>query len=139
MAWIRRSRPSTDIAAVDATRHLPVPVATAPALARTERALELIAAQSAQLHSWVVELEHRVDGLSRALLEEMERPSYEDVMAARVHSARTAAELARLEVNISARLDAIRAELAAARGEPPVEIDRRDLTPVDTGWDRRTA
>lgn len=139
MGWFRRSRTSTEIEAVDGSRHLPVPVATAPALARTERALELLADQSAQLHTWMIELEHRVDGLSRALLEEMERPSYEDVMAARVHSAKTAAELARLEVNIAARLDSIRAELAAAKGEPPAEIDRRELTPVDTGWDRRTA
>lgn len=139
MGWFRRSRPSADIEAADAPRHLPVPVATAPALARTERALEILAGQAAQMQSWIVELEHRVDGLSRALLDEMERPSYEDVMAARVHSAKTAAELARLEVNISARLDSIRAELAAAKGEPPVEIDRRELTPVDTGWDRRTA
>jgi hypothetical protein len=139
MGWFRRSRPSTDIEAAGAPRHLPVPVATAPALARTERALELLAGQTAQLHAWMIELEHRVDGMARALLEEMERPTYEDVMAARVHSAKTAAELARLEVNLSARLDALRTELAAAKGDPPVEIDRRSLTPVDTGWDRRTA
>lgn len=140
MAWFRRSRTtgreadSTVSAAPGEARHLPVPVATAPALARTERALQMLAAQSSQLHTCIVQLEHRVDALSTALLDQMERPSYDDVLAARLHSARTAAELARLEVNIAARLESVRADLAVLRGERAEDIDLRMLTPADTGW-----
>ena len=142
MGWFRRSRtpdatpdpsPAPTEVASGSVRHLPVPVATAPALERTERALQMLAVQSSQLHTCIVQLEHRVDALSTALLDQMERPSYDDVLAARLHSARTAAELARLEVNIAAKLDAVRAEISSMRGPAP-EIDLRELTPVDTGW-----
>lgn len=138
MGWFRRSRsvPSTDVVPTD-DRLLPVPVATAPALARTERALQMLATQSAQLHASVVHLEHRVDALSSALLDEMQRPSYDDLLAARLHSAKVAGELARLEVNIAARIEAVQQDLSTLRGDEPDEVDLRELTPVDTGWTRR--
>lgn len=123
MGWFRRSRTATPPAD---DSHLPVPASTTPALARTERALQMLASQSAQLHSSIVQLEHRVDSLSSALLDQLDRPSYEDVVDARLHTAKVAAELARLEVNIAARLDALRRQ--------PPEIDLRDLTPADTGF-----
>ena len=143
MGWFRRSRsaaaPEPPVAdSSPAVRHLPVPVASRPALERTERALQMLAAQSAQLHTCIVQLEHRVDALSTALVDQMERPSYDDVLAARLHSARTAAELARLEVNIAAKLDSVRGEIAALRGGTD-EIDLRGLTPADTGWPIATA
>lgn len=141
MAWFRRPRtdaPQPSIAELVPTddRLLPVAVATAPALARTERALQMLAAQSAQLHASVVHLEHRVDAMATALLDQMERPSYDDLLATRMHSAKVAGELARLEVNLAARLEAVHAELQAVRGDRP-EPDTRPLTPVDTGWERR--
>ena len=142
MAWFRRTRTEAptasapDPAAPSDDRLLPVPVATAPALARTERALQMLATQSAQLHASVVHLEHRVDAMASALLDQMERPSYDDLLATRTHSAKVAAELARLEVNLAARLEAVQSDLRALRGDER-EADPRRLTPVDTGWERR--
>ena len=154
MRWFRRSRPadldgtccahqpSDDHEAGDAepghavTSHelVPVPAPSTSALARTDRALQMLAAQSAQLHESIVRLEHRVDTLSAAAVDEADRPSVDDVMAARLHSAKVAGELARLEVNIAARLEGVRSELRALAGDTPAEIDLRILTPTDTGW-----
>lgn len=136
MGWFRRTRPEpepADSGEVQEER-LPVPLATAPALARTERALQMLAAQSSQLHSSIVALEHRVDALAETVLDQMDGPSYEDVLATRLHSAKVAAELARLEVNVAARLDVVRNDLRVLTGEPLPEIDLRELTPADTGW-----
>lgn len=131
MGWFRRSRPeSLDPTDSGGDALLPVPVASAHSLARTERALQLLATQSAQLHSSIVQLEHRVDALSESLLERMSQPTYDDVMEARMQTARVASEVSRLEINLAARIDAVRAEF---RGAPP-EIDLRDLTPADTGF-----
>ncbi|MDZ7674249.1 MAG: hypothetical protein U5K30_04180 [Acidimicrobiales bacterium] len=132
MGWFRRRRDKTTTSppgdqARGEDRHLPVPVASAPALARTERALQMLATQSAQLHSSIVQLEHRIDAMSQSLLEQMDRPSYDDVLEARMQTAKVAAELSRLEVNLAARIDTL-------RGQPPSEIDLRTLTPADTGY-----
>ena len=139
MGWFRRTRHAAAGPDAESTdgRWLPVPVATAPALARTERALQMLAAQSSQLHASLVHLEHRVDVLADSLVDQMERPSYDDLLATRLHSAKVAGELARLEVNIAARLDAVREDIRAVRGDPAVDLDRRDLTPSDTGWSLR--
>ena len=109
---------------------MPVPVATAPALARTERALQLLATQSAELHSSIVRLEHRVDEMSERMVDRFDTPSHQDVIDARLHTAKVAAELSRLEINLAARLQQVRDE---ARGAQP-EIDLRERTPVDTGF-----
>ncbi len=147
MGWFRRTRsvaPAIGETGAAVTpfeptddRLLPVAVATAPALARTERALQMLAAQSAQLHASIVHLEHRVDALADALVGQMERPSYDDVLAARIHSAKVAGELARLEVNIAARLEGVHQDIRLLRGDAPELVDLRDLTPVDTGWSRK--
>ena len=139
MAWFRRTRHAPAAPEPEATeeRWLPVPVATAPALARTERALQMLAAQSSQLHASLVHLEHRVDALADSLVDQLERPSYDDVLAARLHSAKVAGELARLEVNIAARLEGVREDIRTLRGDPRVDLDLRDLTPSDTGWSLR--
>jgi hypothetical protein len=128
MGWFRRSRPAPTSS--DDRSLVPVPVATAPELARTERALQMLATQSAQLHSSIVQLEHRVDAMSESLVEQLGVASYEDVVDARLHTARVAAELSRLEINIAARIDAVRAEVRGTDGE----IDLRQRTPVDTGF-----
>lgn len=147
MGWFRRKRPENDTSEAEQTAetgpvdagpsddsHLPIAVASAPALARTERALLMLAAQSAQIQASVVHLEQRVDSLSSALMGQLERPSSDELLAARAHSAKVAAELSRLEVNVAARLDAVRAEMRSLAGEEPEEIDLRTLRPVDTGW-----
>ena len=143
MGWFRRSRSADTAVVADAPSgddRLPVPAAPAGELARTERALQMLASQSAQLHTCVVQLEHRVDALSAAVADQSDRPSYDDLLATRLHSARTAAELARLEVNIAARLERVRSELAELRRQSPdAEVDlrisrRHDLSPTDTGW-----
>lgn len=110
-----------------------VPMVSGQSLERTERALKMLATQSAQLHGQVVALEGRVDALSDALLDRLDVPSNGDLLEARMHSARVAAELSRLEVNLAARLDAVRDELRAVQGLD-VSIDLRALTPNDTGW-----
>jgi hypothetical protein len=135
MAWFRRRRTPTTAATDD--RFLPVPVATATDLARTERALQLLAVQSADLHRTVAELGLRLDDLARAVADQAPRPTEDDVAAARVQSIKVAAELARLEVNLAARLDALRAEIRAVAGDAPADIDVRVLSPVDTGWSLR--
>lgn len=148
MAWFRRRTPTetpepTDVPAAaesgaqthddpEPGREL-VPLVSGVSLERTERALKMLAAQSAQLHGQVVQLEHRVDALSGALLDRLDVPSHGDLLEARMHSARVAAELSRLEVNLAARLDAVRDELRAVQGEAG-SIDLRALTPNDTGW-----
>lgn len=105
----------------------------AASLARTERALKMLATQSARLHGQVVQLESRVDALSDALLDRLDVPSHGDLLEARTHSARVAAELSRLEINLAARLDAVRDELRAVQGRDAA-VDLRELTPSDTGW-----
>ncbi len=147
MAWFRRRRSiehDTPATADDTSEDRTgtgtgvgtdlVPLVSGQSLARTERALKMLATQSAQMHSHVVRLEHRVDALSEALLDRLDVPSYDDLLEARMHSARVAAELSRLEVNLAARLDAVRDELRAVQGEPADELDLRALTPADTGW-----
>lgn len=143
MAWFRRRSTSETPeptesgahAVTDAPEpgHALVPLVSGQSLERTERALKMLATQSAQLHGQVVQLEHRVDALSDALLDRMDVPSNGDLLEARMHSARVAAELSRLEVNLAARLDAVRDELRAVQGQGG-SIDLRELTPNDTGW-----
>ncbi len=141
MGWFRRSRPAptpdastpdapaADVPATDETALVPVPTDSSPVLARTERALQMLATQSAQLHTSIVHLEHRVDAMSQAMQDRFDAASHEDVIKARLHTAKVAAELSRLEINVAARIDQVRDE---ARGR--AEIDLRRPTPVDTGF-----
>jgi len=142
MPWLRRRRPepaagsaepATDSSASSAGSAELVPLVPAESLERTERALKMLAAQSAQLHGHLVQLEHRVDALSDALLDRLDVPTHDDVLQARMHASRVGAELSRLEVNLAARLDAVRAELRTAQGLDD-DLDLRSLTPADTGW-----
>lgn len=145
MAWFRRrstidtpeatdpGAAATEAEATPVPGQALVPMVSGQSLERTERALKMLATQSAQLHGQVVQLEHRVDALSDALLDRMDVPSNGDLLEARMHSARVAAELSRLEINLAARLDAVRNELRAVQGQGAT-VDLRDLAPTDTGW-----
>lgn len=128
MGWFRRSRSAST---TDAGPSLvPAAIVSAASIARTERALQMLASQSAQLHSSIVRLEHRVDAMSTSMLERIDGPSYQDMVRARLETAKVAAELSRLEVNLACRIDDLRAQVF----DPDVEIDLRELTPADTGW-----
>ena len=135
MGWFRRARPTPPDPAVDdgprGDEHALVAVPpTSPDLVRTERALQLLATQSAQLHASIVHLEQRVDAMTDTLADQVDRPSHDDVAEARRHTTRVAAELSRLEINVAARIDAVRSDVVGV----PSEIDLRRATPVDTGW-----
>lgn len=111
-----------------------VPVPTPDALARTQRALTMLANQTSELHTYLVQLEHRIDVISEALLDRLDAPTHDDLHETRLHSAKVAAELSRLEVNLASRLDAVNNQLRDLRGAQADEVDLRDLTPADTGW-----
>lgn len=130
MAWFRRSRAANETPADGDQSLVPASIVSAASIARTERALLMLASQSAQLHASIVRLEHRVDAMSTSILEQVDAPSYEEMVQARLETAKVAAELSRLEVNLACRIDTLRAQVFA----PDVEIDLRELTPADTGW-----
>ena len=141
MGWFRRRSRSTSRAdagpecVTEARTDIEVvPVASATALARTERALTMLAEQYHQLTDTVADLDHRVEALASSLGEHVESHVVDDVGGVRRHSEKVAAELRRLEINLTARLEAVRAELDAAVDAPADEIDLRLLTPNDTGW-----
>lgn len=90
--------------------------------------------RNARLRSSILELEARVDSLTDALADQGDRPTTHDVTAVRSQSDKVAAELARLEVNLAARLDAVREDIRSLSGESAVVIDLRRLSPTDTGW-----
>src|SRR3546814_18807941 len=99
MAWFRRRSTSSTADSVGPTpvaaqpgprgdRHCVdlVPMVSGQSLERTERALKMLATQSAQLHGQVVHLERRVDALSDALLDRLDVPSHGDLLEARIRS-----------------------------------------------------
>lgn len=85
----------------------PAPVGTAPTTTtvelspRVERALLALAAHAHQIEDRMRRLEERIEAAEHA-------PSHEDVMDVRMHSARVAAELARVTVQLKAEIDAAR-------------------------------
>lgn len=149
MSWLPRRRRTDTTPAPEATAPAPVtppgadapgarsaalaPLVPAESLQRTERALRALAAQSAQFHAQLVHLEHRIDAIAEGVVDRLDVPTFDDVLRARSDSARVAAELARLEVNLAARLDAVRAEIRSIR-DGDAEVDLRARTPNDTGW-----
>jgi hypothetical protein len=100
MRWFRRRpRPS----AVESTSTALVP--------RTERALVALAVHAQQLST-------RIDGIERRLEEceqvDAEVPTSEDVLAVRLHSAKVAAELTRVSVELRAEIEQVAASVAAS-------------------------
>lgn len=107
MRWLRRRSKS-----VDAT-----PAPLVPAL-RVERALVALAVQAQQLDDRLDHIERRIDALAAA---QAEAPTHDDLLDARLHTARVAAELARISVELRAEIERTARELAA----PPSERERR--------------
>ena len=142
MAWFRR-RPTPEPEAAAEVGFAPTPddllvVESTDSLARTARALEVLAVQSNHVYDRLVDLEARVDALTAAFADR-DPVSVQDLLDARVHTTKVAAEVSRLEINVAARLEAVVADVRRLQGEPEVEVDLRDLTPTDTGWARPRA
>ena len=67
-----------------------------------ERALVVLAAHAQQLDGRIERLERRLDAVSDA---SADGPTHDDVVQVRVHSARVAAELARVTVELRAEIE----------------------------------
>ena len=101
MAWFRRR---TQVAAAAA------PVSTSTALVpRSERALVALAVHAQQLSDRLDRIEQRLEESEQTTVE---LPTSEDVLAVRLHSARVAAELTRVSVELRAEIEQVAATVA---------------------------
>ena len=80
---------------------------------RVERALVVLAAHAQQLDSRIGHLERRLDEVEESRLD---LPTHDDVLQVRVHSARLAAELARVTVELRAEIEDATHAAHAAHG-----------------------
>lgn len=144
----RHLRTGTDVSSTDVeatelpSRTALVPLASEHRVDRCERALVALAAQSGQLHhdaerlrTDVDNLSTRLDALARLVTDNMAQ-AVAELPSAATDATKVAAELARLEINLAARLDAVRDEVAALAGQAPEPLDPSELTPADSGWTR---
>src|SRR3954447_16572100 len=99
---------------------------------RVERALVAIASHAAQLDGRLLQLERRVEDAAVAT------PTQEDLLEVRVHSARVAAELARVTVELRAEIDdkvaasAVKESRLRTLAESIADLsDSLDTTPQD--------
>ena len=90
MRWLRRRAQAAEGS---------VAVELAP---RVERALVVLAAHAQQLDGRIGHLERRLDEVEEGHLD---LPTHDDVLQVRVHSARLAAELARVTVELRAEIE----------------------------------
>ena len=103
---------------------------------RVERVLVTLAVHAAQLDGRLERLERRLDDTVEAALD---GPSHHDLLAVRLHSARLAAELARVTVELRGEIDrlAVRPELVHDQrvrvlAETVLDLsDRIDTVPSD--------
>jgi hypothetical protein len=84
---------------------------------RAERAMLTLAVHAQQLDLRVSRLEQRVDESDS---QSLELPSLDDVLDVRVHSARLAAELSRVTVELRAEIDQLTAALARTGDQAPL-------------------
>src|SRR3954470_19335553 len=92
---------------------------------RMERAMVVLAAHAQQLDSRIGHLERRLDEAEDARLD---MPTHDDVLQVRVHSARLAAELARVTVELRGEIeDATHAAHAAHAASVSVAATVADL------------
>ena len=98
MRWFRR-RPTPPAATSTSTELVP----------RSERALVALAVHAQQLSDRVDRLERRIEESEQA---SVVIPTTEDVMAVRLHSAKVAAELTRVSVELRAEIESVAASLA---------------------------
>ena len=99
MRWFRRSSSTPPAVEVSSTDLVP----------RTERALVALAVHAQQLTTRIDQLERRLDESDQAAVVV---PTTEDVMAVRLHSAKVAAELTRVSVELRAEIAEVAASVA---------------------------
>src|SRR5690349_10451843 len=99
MRWRRRQREPG--ASLDPTHPSALPVLTP----RVERALITLAAHAQQLDSRIAGIERRLDDVVSEVREaDVLVPTHEDVLEVRMHSAKVAAELARVSIELRSEI-----------------------------------
>ncbi len=96
-----------------------------PAL-RTERVLVALAVHSQQLDDRLARMEQRLDALADSELT-LELPTHDDLLEVRLHSARVAAEVARVAVELQARIDDLAVKMPAVVAEDRAQRRARTL------------
>ena len=112
MRWRRRRNEAAGLAVVPAPR--------------MERALVALVVHAQQLDDRIERLERRLDATVDAALD---APTHDDVLEVRVHSARVAAELARVTVELRAEIEQAHTLAAASQ---PTAFERRVRTVAET-------
>lgn len=106
------------------------PGAHLPAV-RIEQALVSLAVQTQQIDSRLAVMETRIaacEATAAELPSSLEVPSHDDLLDVRMHSAKVAAEVSRLTINLYARLDDLAVQHRAALAE--LERRRAEVAPV---------
>lgn len=83
---------------------------------RTERALVALAVHAQQLDDRLARMESRLDELADADVT-LDAPTHDDLLEVRLHSARVSAELARVAVELQARIDDLAVQMPAVVAE----------------------
>lgn len=93
---------------------------------RDEKILVMLAMQSQQINDRLTRLEERFEA---SLRDSMAQPDQQDLLELRLHSARLAAELSRVTIELRAEIN----ELANARGDDVIDLTViNDLGPTAT-------
>ncbi len=103
----------------------PTEPAPLPAV-RAERALVALAVHAQQLDGRLARMERRLDDLASDDTT-LDLPTHEDLMAVRIHSARVAAEVARVTVEMRGRIDDLAVQMPAVVAESRREERARTL------------
>ncbi|HET7653264.1 MAG TPA: hypothetical protein VFK42_09520 [Acidimicrobiales bacterium] len=120
MRWRRRRAADEATAAAPQLSVVPVP--------KVERALVALAVHAQQLDDRLDRLERRLDSTIDAAVD---APTHDDVLEVRVHSAKVAAELARVTVELRAEMEA-RITKLQPKPQPPTARERRIQTTAET-------
>jgi hypothetical protein len=111
-SWKRATR--GDRGRANAERgHLVTPPRPAGLSLRDEKILLTLVVQTQQINDRLTRLEDRVDASIR---DAMEQPDQQDLLELRMHSARLAAELSRVTVELRAEINELAAGLSGATG-----------------------
>jgi hypothetical protein len=103
----------------------PVEPAGLPAV-RAERVIMALAVHAQQIDDRLARMEQRLDGLAEQD-PTLDLPTHEDLMAVRVHSARVAAEVARVTVEMQGRIDDLAVQMPTVVAESRTQERARTL------------
>lgn len=131
MGWFRRSREVVPTSGqVEPIASTDVAARTEEAVRRTEQALVALAMHTRDLADRIDQLDTRLDDRLGSFA------SVDDVFEVRAHSAKVAAEVSRLSVNLRARIDEVRdaqRELTTDSAAESVMPDLRSV-PITPPW-----